>query len=68
MYKAKNVDTDKALEYIKQEREYLKADVNKQIAELQGYWRGLEEGLRIATGIFECSNYEKTEKGEDKNA
>ena len=72
MYKAKNVDTDKALEHIRQTREYLKSDVDKQIAELRGYWRGIEKGIEVAKGIFECSNYEKTEKEktekeEDKN-
>ena len=67
MYKAKNVDTDKALEHIRQTREYLKSDVDKQIAELRGYWRGIEKGLEVAKGIFECSNYEKIEK-EGNNA
>ena len=49
IYKAENVDTDKALAYIKDAREYQKKEIAIKIAELQGYLRG----------IFSCKNYEK---------
>lgn len=59
IYKAENVDTDKALEYIKSAREYQKKEIAIKIAELQGYLRGVEKGLDIAEDIFSCKNYEK---------
>ena len=63
MYKAKNVDTDKALEalnyVLKTERECIEIEIKEKKAYLQGF----EKGIAIAEGIFQCSNYEKTEKG-----
>ena len=58
-YKAKNVDTDKALEAISEARKIQKAKIDKEIAEKRAYLEGVERGLDIAQGIFECSNYEK---------
>lgn len=58
-YKAKNVDTDKALEAISEARKIQKAKIDKEIAEKRAYLEGVERGLDIEQGIFECSNYEK---------
>lgn len=58
-YKAKNVDTDKALEAISEARKIQRAKIDKEIAEKWAYLEGVERGLDIAQGIFECSNYEK---------
>lgn len=63
MYKATNIDTDKALEAIEdmhcdkmKERERERYALNK-------YYEGIDKGLELAKGIFCCSNYEK-EKSE----
>ena len=58
-YKAKNVDTDKALEAISEARKIQKAKIDKEIAEKRAYLEGVERGLDIEQGIFECSNYER---------
>lgn len=58
-YKAKNVDTDKALEAIEEARKYQSQIIDKEIAEKRAYLEGVNKGLDIAESIFECSNYEK---------
>ena len=63
-YKAKDVDTDKALEAINEARKYQRAEINKEIAEKRAFLEGIERGLDIAQSIFECSNYEKESKHE----
>lgn len=63
MYKAKNVDTDKALEALEKTRDIQSRECARKINELQKYYEGVAKGLDIAESIFYCSNYEK----EDKN-
>ena len=63
MYKAQNVDTDKALEAIRNAYRLQTARFEARIKEEQAYMRGIEKGLEIAESIFECSNYEKTAAG-----
>lgn len=63
MYKAKNVDTDKALEAIEDARQLHKRRTEIEIREKRAFLEGIEKGLDIAESIFQCSNYEKTEKG-----
>lgn len=58
MYKAKNVDTDKALEYINESRRYQERAENLAINSAQKYHEGIRKGLDIAEEIFACSNYE----------
>lgn len=58
-YKAKNVDTDKALEAIAEARKIQEQITHKEIAEKIAYLEGVRKGLEIAESIFECSNYEK---------
>lgn len=60
-YRAKNVDTDKALKAIEDARRLQKIRVDKEIAEKRAYLEGINKGLDIAESIFECSNYEKDE-------
>lgn len=58
-YKAEDVDTDKALNYIESCR---KIDSEKECNEMisvQKFHEGVRHGLDIAEGIFECKNYEK---------
>ena len=59
MYKAKNVDTDKALKAIDEARELHIARTETEIKEKRAFLQGLEKGLDIAESIFLCANYEK---------
>lgn len=61
-YKAKNVDTEKALEYIEWNRKYQDELERLEMAKTQKYYEGVRKGLDIADEIFECSNYEKSEE------
>lgn len=61
-YKAKNVDTDKALEHIEWSRKYQDEAERLAMAKVQKYYEGVRKGLDIAEEIFTCTNYEK--KGE----
>lgn len=61
-YKAKNVDTDKALEHIEWTRKYQDEEERFENAKVQKYYEGIRKGLDIAKGIFECSNFEKKEE------
>lgn len=58
MYKAKNVDTDKALEYIGESRRYQERAESLAITSVQKYHEGIRKGLDIAEEIFSCSNCE----------
>lgn len=61
-YKAKNVDTDKALEHIERSRKYQDEAERLELAKVQKYYEGVRKGLDIAEGIFTCANYEKKEE------
>ena len=63
MYKAKNVDTDKALEAIRKAYRLQSEQSETRIKEERAYIRGVEKGLDIAESIFTCSNYEKSVAG-----
>ncbi len=67
MYKAKHVDTEKALKYIKElrNRYYQECEVEKQM--VAKYYSGVQKGLDIAEDIFLCSNYEADESEESGN-
>ena len=58
-YKAENVDTDKALEAIKESRRHQETVVNLKIEKEKSFLEGVNKGFDIAETIFECSNYEK---------
>lgn len=58
MYKAKNVDTDKALDYINENRRYEQQAEILEITSVRKYHEGISKGLDIAEEIFKCSNYE----------
>lgn len=58
MYKAKNVDTDKALDYINESRRYQQQVETLEITSTRKYHEGISKGLDIAEEIFKCSNYE----------
>ena len=61
-YKAKNVDTDKALEHIEWSRKYQDEAERLALAKTQKYYEGVRKGLDIAEEIFTCANYEKDEE------
>lgn len=61
MYKATNIDTDKALEAIEAFRRSKSLEHQKELYGIQKYYEGLEKGLELAERLFECSNYEKKE-------
>lgn len=61
-YKAKNVDTDKALEHIEWSRRYQDEAECLGLAKVQKYYEGVRKGLDIAEEIFTCANYEKKEE------
>ena len=65
-YRAKNIDTDKALKAIADARRLQEVRVDKEIAEKRAYLEGINKGLDIAEGIFECSNYEKDEGSDER--
>ena len=65
-YRAKNVDTDKALKAIADARRLQEIRIDKEIAEKQAYLEGINKGLDIAESIFECSNYEKDEVSDER--
>lgn len=61
MYKATNVDTDKALEAIEAFRRAKSLEHQKELYGIQKYYEGVEKGLELAESLFECSAYEKEE-------
>ena len=65
-YRAKNVDTDKALKAIADARRLQEIRLDKEIAEKRAYLEGINKGLDIAESIFECSNYEKDEVSDER--
>lgn len=61
MYKATNIDTDKALEAIESFRRSKSLEHQKELYGINKYYEGVEKGLELAESLFECSAYEKEE-------
>ena len=59
MYKAKNIDTDKALQAIEAYRRRKEYDYDRDLYGVAKYFAGIEGGLDFAESLFECANYEK---------
>ncbi len=59
MYKAKNVDTDKALEALKKYRHSIRAEEVSEKRAQERYYEGIQRGVNFAEDLFTCSNYEK---------
>lgn len=59
MYKAQNIDTDKALTALDEARKRNTRERTQKINEAQKYYEGVEDGLYIAEQLFLCPNYEK---------
>lgn len=59
MYKAINVDTDKALKAISEARKRARTEEILKQHEIQKYYEGYHAGLDMAEDIFGCKNYEK---------
>ena len=66
MYKAKHVDTEKALNYIKERRNryYQECEAEKQ--KVDKFYSGVQMGIDIAEDIFMCSNYEADESDDSE--
>ncbi len=62
MYKAKNIDTDKALDALNYALRKQSDAIEIEIREKRAYREGVEKGISIAESIFKCPDYEKTEK------
>lgn len=65
MYKATNIDTDKALKAIADFRRDERFEHQKELYGIQKYYEGLEKGLELAKSLFECRNYEKDNQEEN---
>ena len=59
MYKAINVDTDKALKAIAEARKRAQTEEILKQREIQKFYEGYHAGLDMAEDIFSCTNYEK---------
>ena len=59
MYKAKNIDTDKALQAIEAYRRRKEYDYDRDLYGLKKYYDGIQAGLNFAESLFKCANYEK---------
>ena len=62
MYKAENIDTDKALKAIDASRVMQERASYLRSEKERSYMEGLNKGLDIAEDLFKCTNYEKTEQ------
>lgn len=61
MYKAINIDTDKALKAIEDFRRSKSRENQRELYGIQKYYEGIEAGLSLSESIFECSDCEKDE-------
>ena len=61
MYKAENIDTDKALKAIDESRVMQERASQLRSEKERSYMEGVNKGLDIAENLFKCTNYEKTE-------
>lgn len=68
MYKATNIDTDKALQAIESFRRNKSLEQQKELYGIQKYYERLEKGLELAERLFECSNYEKRNNNDGRQA
>lgn len=64
-YKAKNVDTNRVLKAIEDDRIHFERQKAFEIHGINKYYEGIQKGLDIAQGYFECSNYEKDNKSDE---
>ena len=61
MYKAENIDTDKALKAIDKSR-VMQERASSWIGKERSYMEGLNKGLDMLKIFFKCTDYEKTEQ------
>lgn len=61
-YKAKNIDTDRALEAIESSRQFQERASMLKIEKERSFQEGVNKGLDIAEELFRYSNYEKKEE------
>lgn len=58
-FKAENVDTDRALDYIEQCRNADSEKERIEMVSIQKFHEGVRHGLDVADNIFKCHNFEK---------
>lgn len=61
IYKAENIDTEKAIKHLD---DLIKNSIIKQNlerAKIEKYYEGYRDGIEDAKNMFYCSNYEKKE-------
>ena len=63
MYKAKNIDTDKALQAIEAYRSRKEYDYEGDLYGLKNYYERIHAGLNFSESLFKCANYEKEKVG-----
>ena len=66
IYKAENIDTDKAIGFLNNCIEYSNNDERLEREKIQEYYRGFRDGIERAKEMFYCCNYEKKERKEDE--
>lgn len=62
MDEAKNIDREKALNYLTELRRQSQYQERLEKAKIEEYFRGYEQGIEDTTRIFYCKNYEKEDK------
>ena len=61
-YKVKDLDTDKALEFIEDVRKEMKEERRIEEEKTKAYYKGIEKGLDIVKEIFSNAKLEKEEQ------
>ena len=62
IYKAENIDTEKAIEHLDFIIKNSIINQNLEKAKIEKYYEGYRDGIEDAKNMFYCSNYEKKGK------
>lgn len=65
VYKAKNIDTDKALEHLQEVVRHIYDRQFLETQKIEKYYEGYRDGISVAQDMFKCSNYEKEGKEDE---
>lgn len=61
-YQAENIDTEKALEYLRDMSSESNTKEYYEKLQIEKYYEGYRKGIEVAKSMFYCSNYEKSKK------
>ena len=64
VYKAENIDTEKALQHLQDMSLDSMTKEYYEKREIEKYYEGYRKGIEVAKNMFYCSNYEKSENKE----